>query len=144
MSTPARPILKSITATPDGPDTARWTAPRRAVSAPTDAARQGVVTALCPDRSAVVDIDPAPDPDPTPQRPGIRIYAPPVYRHPRDGARWSKRYGGTPTAAYACPCGHTDTANGQQAVADLVADYDAHKHFCTGTPAALTERRTAA
>lgn len=25
------------------------------------------------------------------------------------GARWSKRYGDTATAAYACPCGHTAT-----------------------------------
>ncbi|AVV41054.1 hypothetical protein C6376_05975 [Streptomyces sp. P3] len=101
-----------------------------AVGGPKAAARQGVPIAL--------------GTDPTPDRPGIRIYAPPVYRHPYDGARWSKRYGDTPTAAYACPCGHTATATGQQAVADLVADYAAHKHFCTGTPAALTERRTAA
>jgi hypothetical protein len=82
--------------------------------------------------------------DPTPERPGIRIYAPPIYRHRYDGARWSKRYGDTPTAAYACPCGQTDTARGQDDVAALVADYAAHKHFCTGTPAQQYERRNAA
>ncbi|WP_330339035.1 hypothetical protein [Streptomyces sp. NBC_00557] len=82
--------------------------------------------------------------EPTPDRPGIRIYAPPVYRHHYDGARWSKRYGDTPTAAYACPCGHTDTARGRDDVAALVADYAAHKHFCTGTPAQHHERRNAA
>ncbi|MFE2077280.1 hypothetical protein [Streptomyces misionensis] len=82
--------------------------------------------------------------DPTPDRPGLRIYAPPVYRHHYDGARWSKRYGDTPTAAYACPCGHTDTARGQEGVAALVADYAAHKHACTGAPVPHTERRNAA
>ncbi|MFF4120119.1 hypothetical protein ACFY0P_42700 [Streptomyces sp. NPDC001714] len=82
--------------------------------------------------------------DPTPDRPGIRIYAPPVYRHHYDGARWSKRYGDTPTAAYACPCGQTGTAKGLDAVADLVTEYEAHKDFCTGTPALRTERRNAA
>lgn len=82
--------------------------------------------------------------DPTPDWPGIRIYAPPVYRHRYDGARWSKRYGDTPTAAYACPCGQTGTARGQDAVAALVTDYAAHKHFCTGTPAQHHERRNAA
>ncbi|WP_329349780.1 hypothetical protein OG226_21820 [Streptomyces sp. NBC_01261] len=68
------------------------------------------------------------DPDnPTPQRPGIRIYAPPVYRHHYDGARWSKRYGDTPTAAYACRCGETATATGRDEVAELVDDYDYHR-----------------
>ncbi|MEU2301771.1 hypothetical protein ABZ584_30735 [Streptomyces antibioticus] len=107
------------------------------------AARQGVLSAL---RS-----DPHPAgharhgaADPTPDRPGIRVYAPPVYRHPNDGARWSKRYGDTPTAAYACPCGETRAARGQDDVAALVAEYAAHKHFCTGAPAPHTERRNAA
>lgn len=130
MTTRRHPSLKSITPTPTGPHAAEPAAPPAAVGEPTGAARKGVRTVL---RS-----------DPTPDRPGIRIYAPPVYRHPNDGARWSTRYGDTPTAAYACPCGHTATATGQQAVADLVTDYAAHKHFCTGTPATLPERRTAA
>jgi hypothetical protein len=82
--------------------------------------------------------------DPTPDRPGIRIYAPPVYRSHYDGARWSKRYSDTPTAAYACPCGQSGTATGQHPVAALVAEYDAHKHACTGSPAPHTERRNAA
>ncbi|MCM1975335.1 hypothetical protein [Streptomyces sp. G1] len=112
------------------------------MSASKGAARKGVVTALRSNRFAARDTHPSADP--TPDRPGIRIYAPPVYRHHYDGARWSLRRGDTPTAAYACPCGHTATATGQQAVADLVTDYAAHKHFCTGTPAPRTERRTAA
>ncbi|MFH9005223.1 hypothetical protein ACH4E5_18570 [Streptomyces afghaniensis] len=82
--------------------------------------------------------------DPTPDRPGIRIYAPPVYRSHYDGARWSRRYGDTPTAAYACACGQTGTARGQKDVADLIAKYAVHKHACTGTAAPHTERRNAA
>ncbi|MFJ4783266.1 hypothetical protein [Streptomyces sp. NPDC088794] len=82
--------------------------------------------------------------DPTPDRPGIRIYAPPIYRHHYDGARWSKRYGVTPTAVYACPCGQTGAAKGQDAVADLVTEHEAHKNLCTGTPTLRTERGNAA
>ncbi|MEU1414008.1 hypothetical protein [Streptomyces sp. NPDC005731] len=102
------------------------------------AARKGVTSVFRPDPQTS-----HPD-NPTPDRPGIRISAPPVYRHHWDGARWSKRYAATPTAAYACRCGQTDTARGQQAVADLVTDYDTHKAVCTGAPTALTETRTAA
>ncbi|MEH0546196.1 hypothetical protein ACWGH3_22210 [Streptomyces sp. NPDC054884] len=130
MSASARPPLKSISPDPARRDAAPHPVDTTAVGVPKVAARQGVPMAL--------------GTDPTPDRPGIRVYAPPVYRHRHDGARWSKRYGDTPTAAYACSCGHTATATGQQAVADLVTDYTAHKHLCTGTPAALTERRTAA
>ncbi|MFC7988472.1 hypothetical protein ACFUV2_04060 [Streptomyces pilosus] len=108
---------------------------------PKGAARQGVVTAFRPNRFP--DAGAHPSADPTPERPGIRIYAPPVYRHHWDGARWSKRSGGIPTAAYACPCGHTATARGQDAVAALVTDYAAHKHFCPGVPD-TPERRNAA
>ncbi|MFF5981174.1 hypothetical protein ACFY78_20220 [Streptomyces olindensis] len=82
--------------------------------------------------------------DPTPDQPGIRIYAPPVYRDHDDGARWSKRNGDTPTAAYACSCGQTGTARGRDDVTDLVAAYEDHKHSCTGTPVPHTERRNAA
>ncbi|MFD7690577.1 hypothetical protein [Streptomyces sp. NPDC059781] len=109
---------------------------------PKDAARQGVVTAL---RSKRFPADGAhPSADPTPEQPGIRIYAPPTYRHHYDGARWSTRHSGIPTAAYACPCGQTRTARGQDAVTALVAEYAAHKHFCTGAPAPRAERRNAA
>ncbi|MEV5338899.1 hypothetical protein AB0K93_10470 [Streptomyces sp. NPDC052676] len=105
--------------------------------------RQAVLSALPPARHPICRPQPIPD-DPTPERPGIRITAPPVYRDHDDGARWSTRLGATPTAAYACPCGQTRTARGAAAVSALVADYEAHKHACTGTPAQHTERRNAA
>ncbi|MEW1997838.1 hypothetical protein [Streptomyces coelicoflavus] len=138
MSTPHRPSLKSLTTATTGPQAAPQPVDRAAVGEPKGAARQGVVTALRSNRT------PAAGPDPTPDRPGIRVYAPPVYRHHYDGARWSTRYAATPTAAYACPCGETRTARGQDAVAALVTEYAAHKHFCTGTPAAPSEGRAAA
>ncbi|MGW2831331.1 hypothetical protein [Streptomyces sp. NPDC001286] len=136
MSNPPRPCLKSITGTPTDPRAAEPAAPPPTVGAAKDAARKGVVTALRPNRHTPTD--------PSPDRPGIRIFAPPVYRHHYDGARWSKRYGSTPTAAYACACGDTGTATGPDDVAALVADYDTHRSTCTGTPAARTERRVAA
>ncbi|MYX95664.1 hypothetical protein GT045_12790 [Streptomyces sp. SID486] len=110
---------------------------------PTGAARKGVVTALSSQRFKSDEARHGMA-DPTPGRPGLRIYAPPVYRHHWDGARWSTRTGDTPTAAYACPCGQTSTASGPRAVAALVAEYDAHKSACTGKPAAPTEERAAA
>jgi hypothetical protein len=113
------------------------------VGEPKDAARKGVVTAL-PRSNRLPAAEVQPDSDPSPDRPGIRIYAPPVYRHHYDGARWSKRYGNAPTAAYACTCGQTGTATGPGAVAALVAEYDAHKSACTGKPAASLEGRNAA
>ncbi|WP_243769221.1 hypothetical protein [Streptomyces cyanogenus] len=82
--------------------------------------------------------------DPTPDAPGIRIFAPPVYRHPYDGARWSMRHGALPTAVYACACGLTGTATGPEGVAALVTEYDAHRSACTGTPAPMLEGRHAA
>jgi hypothetical protein len=109
------------------------------VGEPKGAARQGVVTALFPNRSPI-----RPGTEPTPDAPGIRIFAPPVYRHLYDGARWSTRPGALPTAAYACPCGQTGTATGPENVAALVTEYDAHKSACTGAPAAPTEGRNAA
>ncbi|MFG2117829.1 hypothetical protein [Streptomyces sp. NPDC048710] len=105
--------------------------------------RQAVLSALCADPHPAA-YGRAPSEDPTQDQPGIRIYAPPVYRHHYDGACWSTRYGATPTAAYACSCGQTGTATGQQAVADLVTEYEAHKHVCTGTPVLHPERRNAA
>ncbi|MFI9150723.1 hypothetical protein [Streptomyces sp. NPDC053367] len=143
MNTPPRPLLKSIPTTPDGPQPAEPAAPPAAVGEPKGVARKGVRTTLRSDRPWADPVRPNPL-DPTPEQPGLRVYAPPVYRDHYDGARWSKRYGDTPTAAYACPCGQTRTARGQQAVAELVADYDAHKHFCTGAPASHTEGRAAA
>jgi hypothetical protein len=84
------------------------------------------------------------DGDPTPEQPGIRIYAPPIYRHPEDGARWSTQTAHTPAAAYACPCGQTCTAAGHDSVMALTTAYTAHKTTCSGTPASLPERRAAA
>ncbi|MFJ9021633.1 hypothetical protein ACIRPU_16895 [Streptomyces sp. NPDC102259] len=115
-----------------------------AVGGPKVAARQGVISALqrpnpFPGTAARHDAE-----NPTPERPGIRVYAPPIYRDHDDGARWSKRTGDTPTAAYACPCGRTRTATGPRAVTALIADHDDHKAACTGAPASLTEGKTAA
>ncbi|MFJ6558573.1 hypothetical protein ACIQMV_01695 [Streptomyces sp. NPDC091412] len=143
MSTPPRPRLKSITTAPDGPDVAEPAAPPAAVGEPEGVARQGVRTALRSDRYRTDEARHGTD-DATPDRPGIRIYAPPVYRDHWDGARWSKRYGDTPTAAYACACGQTGTATGPRAVAALVTEYAAHKSACTGKPAVPAEGRAAA
>ncbi|MFD1658120.1 hypothetical protein ACFSL4_07785 [Streptomyces caeni] len=143
MNPRPHPPLKSITTTPTRPSAAEPAAPRPAVGEPKGAARKGVQTALRSNRFRADDARHGTD-DPTPDRPGIRIYAPPVYRHHYDGARWSKRYGDTPTAAYACTCGQTGTATGPEAVAALAAEYAAHKHFCTGKPAEPTEGRAAA
>ncbi|MGW3416641.1 hypothetical protein [Streptomyces phaeochromogenes] len=114
-----------------------------AVGVPKGAARQGALSAL---RSEKFRSDEArhSTPDPTPDQPGIRIYAPPVYRDHWDGARWSKRPGDTPNAACACACGQTGTATGAPKVAALAAEYAAHRSACTGTPAPLIERRAAA
>ncbi|MER5447791.1 hypothetical protein ABT065_19555 [Streptomyces sp. NPDC002764] len=114
-----------------------------AVGGPKVAARQGVPTALRPDgfRGNQARHSTA---DPTPEQPGIRVYAPPVYRHHYDGARWSTRPGDTPNAAYACTCGRTGTATGAPNVAALAAEYAAHRADCTGTPAEQPERRAAA
>lgn len=142
MSTPPRPPLKSITRTPDGPRAAEPARGQTAVGEPKDAARKGVVTALRSKDFRTSDVRPGADP--TPERPGIRIYAPPVYRDHYDGARWSKRQGDTPTAAYACPCGQTGRARGQDSVAVLVHEYAAHTSGCTGTPDASMEGRAAA
>ncbi|MFF7226229.1 hypothetical protein ACIP4T_35905 [Streptomyces massasporeus] len=111
--------LKSVTAAPAGPCAARPAAARTSVGEPEGVARQGVQTSPEPQTD-----------DPTPERPGLRIYAPPVYRHPFDGARWSKRYGDTPTAAYACRCGQADTAAGARAVAALLTKYAIHRDTC--------------
>ncbi|MFD5160539.1 hypothetical protein ACFWMJ_21110 [Streptomyces hawaiiensis] len=103
---------------------------------PKGVARKGVRTSPEPQTG---------DPDdPTPERPGLRIYAPPVYRHHYDGARWSKRHSDTPTAAYACHCGQTGSATGPKSAAALVSEYDAHKSGCTGAPVAAPEGRAAA
>ncbi|MER7869085.1 hypothetical protein ACWD0B_23640 [Streptomyces cellulosae] len=143
MTTAPRPRLEGQPTAPTGPHAAPQPADTAAVGEPKGAARKGVVTAL-PRTTSRFPADGAhPSADPTPERPGIRIYAPPVYRHHYDGARWSKRHAGIPTAAYACPCGHTNKARGADAVAALVTEYATHKHFCQGG-SAMQERRNAA
>jgi len=128
---------------PNGGHDAEPAPPPATVGGPKDAARKGVPSALLPDPHPHTGTDGGMA-DPTPDRPGIRICAPPVYRHHYDGARWSKRYATTPTAACACTCGHTRTATGQRAVTALVTEYAAHKTTCTGTPTAQPNRRAAA
>ncbi|WP_234358673.1 hypothetical protein [Streptomyces sp. NRRL B-24085] len=116
--------MKSIPTTPPGPQAAPWPADPAAVGGPKVAARQGVPASSDPHTGD--------QGNPTPDRPGLRIYAPPVYRHHYDGARWSKRYGDTPTAAYACSCGRTRTATGPRTVAALVTEYETHRATCPG------------
>ncbi|MGI5356137.1 hypothetical protein ACQI4E_12630 [Streptomyces sp. CA-252508] len=132
MSDRPNPRLKSITPTTNCPTAAEQPRHLRAVGA-SKVVAEGVPSA------------PLPNPgDPTPDRPGIRIYAPPVYRSHYDGARWSKRTADTPHAACACVCGQTATASGLQAVTVLVAEYEAHRSDCTGAPVPFTEGRDAA
>ncbi|MEU1197474.1 hypothetical protein ABZ446_14745 [Streptomyces sp. NPDC005813] len=137
------PHLEGLPRPAGGPRPARPAGPAAAVGEPRVVARQGVPSAL---RSEKFRSDQArhSTPDPTPEQPGIRIYAPPVYRSHDDGARWSKRPGDTPNAAYACACGQTGTATGAQKVVALAADYAAHKSVCTGEPVPPPERRAAA
>ncbi|GAA2218806.1 hypothetical protein GCM10010104_04560 [Streptomyces indiaensis] len=139
MTGPDSPRLDCPTGQTTGPRAAPQPVDAPAVGEPKGAARKGVVTALLPNRSTA-----RPGADPTPDAPGIKIFAPPVYRHHYDGARWSKRPGALPTAAYACTCGLTATATGPDAVAALVTEYEAHKSACTGAPAAPAEGRNAA
>ncbi|MFF1543645.1 hypothetical protein [Streptomyces sp. NPDC058291] len=113
------------------------------MGAPRVVARQGVPAAVRPEKFRS-DQARHNTPDPTPERPGIRIYAPPLYRHHKDGARWSKRPGDTPNAAYACVCGQTRTATGVPKVAALAAEYADHQAVCAGAPATVPERRAAA
>jgi hypothetical protein len=143
MTSDRRPGLEGQPPAPTGPQAAGPAEPRPDVGVPKGVARQGVLSIFRTEPRPAGHARHASE-DPTPERPGIRIYAPPVYRHHYDRARWSTRYGDTPTAAYACTCGETDTARGQEAVAALVHDYATHKHFCTGTPAPPTEGRNAA
>lgn len=133
------PHLDCPTAPATRPSAAERPVDAAGVGEPKGAARKGVVSALFPNRSQI-----RPGVDPTPNAPGIRIFAPPVYRHHYDGARWSTRHGALPTAAYACRCGQTGTATGPENVAALVAEYDAHKSTCPGTPAPPCEGRHAA
>lgn len=136
------PAPKSLSDTTRRPDIAR-----PPVDAATVGARRvvavGVLSAVRPEQFRSDEARHS-TPDPTPDQPGIRIYAPPLYRHHWDGARWSKRQGDTPNAAYACACGQTGTATGAQSVAALAFEYAAHRSACEQAPAAFAERRHAA
>ncbi|GGX15278.1 hypothetical protein GCM10010383_51560 [Streptomyces lomondensis] len=133
MTAPTPPALDCPTVRPIRLHAAPQPVDAAAVGEPTGVARKGVRTSPEPQ---------AGDPDnPTPERPGLRIYAPPVYRDHYDGARWSKRYGDTPTAAYACRCGQTGNATGARAVAALLSKYDIHRDTC---PLRRTEEGRAA
>ncbi|MEU3860472.1 hypothetical protein AB0F03_24415 [Streptomyces sp. NPDC028722] len=143
MTGPDSPRLDCLTGTPDQPPAAPPRADATAVGEPKGAARKGVVTAL-PRSDRLPTGGARPGADPTPNTPGIRVFAPPVYRHHYDGARWSTRPGALPTAAYACHCGLTSTATGPENVAALATEYDAHRSACTGAPAATPEGKAAA
>lgn len=142
MNTPPPSPLEGQQTTPTGPHAAEPARERPAVGARKVVA-EGVPT---------VPVRPKRFPDarrnhssenPTPERPGIRIYAPPLYRSHDDRARWWKQHGDAPSAAYACPCGRTGTARGTPDVAALAAEYADHKTACAGAPATLPERRAA-
>lgn len=142
MNTPPPLPLEGQQAPPTGPNAAE-PAPAR----PTVGARKGVAegvptTPVRPKRFPDARRNHSSE-DPTPEQPGIRIYAPPLYRSHDDRARWWKQHGDTPTAAYACACGQTGTARGAPNVAALAAEYADHKTTCAGTPASLPERRAA-
>ncbi|WP_369041928.1 hypothetical protein [Streptomyces sp. Midd1] len=143
MTAPNSPHLEGQPRPTSGPYPARPAGPAATVGEPRVAARKGVPSALRPEKFRS-DQPRHNTPDPTPEQPGIRIYAPPVYRSHDDRARWWNQNGDTPNAAYACGCGQTGTATGALNVAALAADYAAHKSICTGEPVPPPERRAAA
>ncbi|SCD90598.1 hypothetical protein GA0115242_116832 [Streptomyces sp. SolWspMP-5a-2] len=142
MTGPDSPHLDCPTPSTTGRHAAPQPVNPTAVGEPKGAARKGVVTALRSKKFAASDVHPSADP--TPDQPGLRIFAPPVYRDHWDGACWSTREGSPPSAAYACRCGQTGTARGARRVAALVAEYDAHTSACMGAPTTTPERRAAA
>lgn len=121
--------LKSVPPLPTGTGHAEPAAAPNQGGAPRSVGRKPVLTVVRTDpRPPTL---PGPSEDPTPDKPGIRIYAPPIYRDHTDGARWSMRHATTPTAAWACACGQMDTARGRNAVALLADQYSQHKRACT-------------
>ncbi|MFB8353446.1 hypothetical protein [Streptomyces niveus] len=118
MTAPANPPIKSLTDTTDPPPAAELRSVPPAVGVP-----KGVAEGVRTGRNR--------NPDPTPEAPGIRIYAPPVYRYNGDPARWSLRYGDTPYAAYACACGETANATGLRNATGLIDRYEEHKKTCS-------------
>jgi hypothetical protein len=106
MSTPARSSMKSLTATPTGPQAVRPAAPRITVGEPKGAARQGVRSASRP--------DPHGDDGRRPVA-WLHIVAP---------------RGATPTATSRCACGRDRSAVGHRRVLALIDDHTAHRDAC--------------
>jgi hypothetical protein len=119
MTTPGhRPAGKSTTPTPDQPRTAEPAAPSTGHSAPKDAARKGVPTALRPDPQTGDGRYPVA---------WLHIVAP---------------HGATPTATSKCLCGRDRSAVGHRRVLALIADHEDHRENCPFR--ASPEGRTAA
>ncbi|MFD4117077.1 hypothetical protein ACFWSJ_26950 [Streptomyces niveus] len=118
MTAPPNPPIKSLTTTTSPPPAAELRSAPPAVGGWKNVA-EGVRTG----RNR--------EPDPTPEAPGIRIYAPPVYRYHDDPARWSLRTADTPYAAFACACGETANATGLRNATALITRYEEHKEACS-------------
>nr|WP_239115858.1 hypothetical protein [Streptomyces sp. SID8499] len=106
MSDHPRPLLKSITPTPDRVSAAEPAAPMTAVGEPKGVARQGVPTALRPD-----------------PRPADGCY-------PVAWLTISAPRGATPTATSRCLCGWDRSAVGQRRVLALITDHTSHRAAC--------------
>ncbi|MER7577352.1 hypothetical protein [Streptomyces sp. NPDC126514] len=106
MSTPPRPALKSLPATPTGPRAAAQAAPGAAVGEPKGAARKGVRTALRPD----------------PHRSDGR--------YPIAWLCISAPRGAVRTATSTCLCGRDRSAVGHTKVLALIDDHTAHRDTC--------------
>ncbi|MER6136716.1 hypothetical protein [Streptomyces sp. NPDC001815] len=105
MSTPPRPLLKSITTTPTGPADAPQPVDTPAVGEPKGVA-VGVPTAVRPD-SQVED-----------------------GRYPVAWLAICAPRGATPTATSKCLCGRDRSAIGRARVLALITDHEAHRDTC--------------
>ncbi|MBA4866695.1 hypothetical protein H1V43_36445 [Streptomyces sp. PSKA54] len=106
MSTPPRPPLKSLPATPTGPRAAAQAAPGLAVGEPKDVARKGVPSVLRPD-----------------PRQGDG-------RYPVAWLCICAPRGAVPTATSKCLCGRDRSAIGHTKVLALIEDHTAHRDAC--------------
>ncbi|MFD6291873.1 hypothetical protein [Streptomyces sp. NPDC060205] len=105
MSTPPRPLLKSITTTPTGPQDAPHPVDTTAAGEPKGVA-EGVPTAVLPDPQAGDG------------------------RYPVAWLRITAPRGATPTATSTCLCGRDRSAIGRARVLALIADHEAHRDLC--------------
>lgn len=106
MSTPSRPLLKSIPGTPRGLRAAEPATPRPAVGEPTGAALTGVRTAVRADTRTSDG------------------------RYPVAWLTIAAPRGATPTATSKCLCGRDRSAVGHRRVLALIADHTAHRDTC--------------